>query len=637
MAANIFAEIFTLSKTLASWQNEAIRRLFTKGTLSEADKAEIFQEAQVEYSFLPPLPEPPNLMLRPTDLPTPPQPGQKIKLKGLREAANVNALKSNQHLAVGDQLTIIYGDNASGKSGYARIMKKAFRARAVDPVLPNVYVKASTISPASAIFEIEENGKVRDEKWVDGKDSPACLGRFAVFDGKCARVYISENNQLRFLPYGFDIIGGLAAVTSDIKKRFQELALKTDPKPDALKMLVDDTPTGNVIGSISASTNEEDIKARAVWSDADSGTLITKEVELAKLKANSPQNLRDSLSGRRRQIVTVRDTVERIAGAISEEMVADIKAKVSDLAKFEKAVEAAAKATFEDLEVRGIGGEVWRELLVAAAKFSTKVAYAKQPFPAPEAGSKCVLCLQPLDVTARERLTRFWAFIQEDVSNKRNEAKIALALEAEKLVGVPRQLPKEIEILEETLRAAGSSVFEKAKIFYASVIPRIAAIENAVTTNAWDSISSMPISPTQTCEDEIAAIDMQMKSVVDDAQISSSIAALTAEVAELNARKRLKANLPHVLDHLNALKAVAKANGTANKITTNAISLKAAELQTKFVTDAFRRRVEEELKPLNLPRVKAGIDKKSEKGAQHLEKESEIKSKGRCRHARNSC
>jgi hypothetical protein len=48
--ANIFSEILIWSKQLAPWQNEAIRRLFAKGTLSAADKDDIFKEAvMVEY------------------------------------------------------------------------------------------------------------------------------------------------------------------------------------------------------------------------------------------------------------------------------------------------------------------------------------------------------------------------------------------------------------------------------------------------------------------------------------------------------------------------------------------------------------------------------------------------------------
>ncbi len=613
MATNIFSEILTWSKQLAPWQNEAIRRLFAKGILSSADKEEIFKHAQIEHSLLTPPEKAPDLMLNELDLPAPPVPGEKIKLKGISNATEVNALKANANLSTGDQLTIIYGENGSGKSGYARVMKKAFRARVIDPVLPNVYTKASGI-PASAVFKIEENAVMRDEKWTDGIPSPQCLARFAVFDSKCARVYINENNQLGFLPYGFDIIDGLGAITAEVKKQFQDVAVKSAPKPDALKPLIDTTSIGKMIGTIPSATTAEAIKAKAVWQEADIQTLGEKETSLAKLKAAAPQTLRDALSGRKRQITTVKDSAKSVAETISDAKISEIKAIVADLLKLENAVEVAAKATFGDLNFPGIGGEVWRELLLAAAKYSTTSVSPGKLFPAPEADTKCVLCLQPLDAGARDRLTRFWAFIEDDVSNKRNQAKSALAVETQKLSKLPRKLPKEIEMLEETLRASGSTVFEKATSFYTAATSRIEAIEFAVAKNSWDLIPAEPISLVQDCEGEISGIEKELHAIVDDQKITLTIKTLSDEIAELNARKRLTENLSSVLDHLNALKIEAKAIAASSKITTNGISAKASDLQTKFVTEAFKKKVQDELKPLNLTRVKAGIDKKSEKG-----------------------
>lgn len=583
------------------------------GTLTAADKEELFQMAQIEHGLIPPPDKAPDLMLKPADLPVPPQPGQKIQLKGIRDVENANALKPKQHVVIGGQLTIVYGENASGKSGYARIMKKAFRARAVDPILPNVYTKAATTA-ATAIFEIEEDAKSRDEKWVDGKESPPCLGRFAVFDSKCARVYINDNNQLGFLPYGFDIIDGLGAITGDVKKSFQEMAVKCSPKLDALKLLTNDTATGKFIGAITAATKEDDIRSRAAWGDADTTTLNSKEGSLAKLKANSPQSLRDALIGRKRQLVTVRDAVKSMAEAITEKKLGDIKANIEELVKLEKAVETAAKATFGELNFPGIGGEVWRELLLAAAKYSTTEAFPGHSFPATIEDARCVLCLQPLDGTAQKRLASFWAFIQDDLSSKRDAAKNALALERKSLARLPRQLPNEIQILEETLRATGSTVFEKAKAFFESAVARVGAIEAAIDTNTWDAILAEPASPVQTCDDEIAVIDKELGAIVDDKKVNESIVAFTGEVAELQTKKLLSENLALVVDHLNSLKTVARASAAGNKITTNAVSLKAGELQTIFVTEAFKQRVQDELKPLNLVRVKVGIDKKSEKG-----------------------
>lgn len=156
MSKNIFIELLDWSKELTHWQNEAIRRLFNKRKLLNTDIDEIFEIAKAEYGFSASTKDI-CYLLQATDLPVSDKKYSKVFLKGIRNLVNVNALKNDQRLEIGSQLTIIYGDNASGKSGYARVMKKAFKARSIEPILPNVYTQASSKVKASAIFEIEEN------------------------------------------------------------------------------------------------------------------------------------------------------------------------------------------------------------------------------------------------------------------------------------------------------------------------------------------------------------------------------------------------------------------------------------------------------------------------------------------------
>ena len=53
-----------------------------------------------------------------------------VILKNIRDVQHINILAPNQSLTFrGDGLTVVYGDNGSGKSGYARILKKVCRAR----------------------------------------------------------------------------------------------------------------------------------------------------------------------------------------------------------------------------------------------------------------------------------------------------------------------------------------------------------------------------------------------------------------------------------------------------------------------------------------------------------------------------
>jgi ABC-type hemin transport system ATPase subunit len=47
-------------------------------------------------------------------------------------------LAPNQTITFGPQLTVVYGNNGAGKSGYTRVLKAACRARAAEAILGNV-------------------------------------------------------------------------------------------------------------------------------------------------------------------------------------------------------------------------------------------------------------------------------------------------------------------------------------------------------------------------------------------------------------------------------------------------------------------------------------------------------------------
>jgi hypothetical protein len=66
-----------------------------------------------------------------------------VILRRLRDVQHVNALAADETLSFTRAgLTVVYGDNGSGKSGYARILKQVCRARVgnkSENVLPNIY------------------------------------------------------------------------------------------------------------------------------------------------------------------------------------------------------------------------------------------------------------------------------------------------------------------------------------------------------------------------------------------------------------------------------------------------------------------------------------------------------------------
>lgn len=90
-----------------------------------------------------------------------------VTLKAVRNPEDVNALAPDQTLSFEKKgLTIIYGDNGAGKSGYARVLKHACRARIdsrTQPVMPNVYKQAPGIPRAQLEYAV--NGQNRQTQW----------------------------------------------------------------------------------------------------------------------------------------------------------------------------------------------------------------------------------------------------------------------------------------------------------------------------------------------------------------------------------------------------------------------------------------------------------------------------------------
>ena len=90
-----------------------------------------------------------------------------VLLEAVRDLVGVNALASNQQLTFGaDGLTIVDGDNASGKSGYARLLKHAAGVNVRDDILTDVFSKASSTAQSAVIdYAVGETTPNQQWKW----------------------------------------------------------------------------------------------------------------------------------------------------------------------------------------------------------------------------------------------------------------------------------------------------------------------------------------------------------------------------------------------------------------------------------------------------------------------------------------
>jgi hypothetical protein len=178
---SIIQEIQAWSDDQPVWQGDAMARLFDNGALSETDLEDLFAILKAEHGI-----EDPKKRiakkLSAAQIPAPTVSGDQITLYALKDLANVNKIAEKQRLAFANHgLTVIYGDNGSGKSGYSRVLKRACRARdQKEPIHPNAYLPAGKTAAATATFEVSINGTPQELLWTDAQAAPDPLSSLAV-------------------------------------------------------------------------------------------------------------------------------------------------------------------------------------------------------------------------------------------------------------------------------------------------------------------------------------------------------------------------------------------------------------------------------------------------------------------------
>jgi hypothetical protein len=126
---SILQELLIWANNLPQWQSDAVARVLVKQSLTAEDLDDIYALLKMAHG----IPDPKGRKPKPLtadQIPAPVTASTHIELRAMKNLRHVNAIAENQHLPFGTVgMTVIYGDNGSGKSGYSRVLKRACRAR----------------------------------------------------------------------------------------------------------------------------------------------------------------------------------------------------------------------------------------------------------------------------------------------------------------------------------------------------------------------------------------------------------------------------------------------------------------------------------------------------------------------------
>lgn len=572
-----------------AWICDALRRIATQPTLTESDIEELTDLCKVPHGLCDGAIS--AIPLAATHLATTVNSGP-VCITAVTHVSDVNALAPNETVTFAKNgLTVIYGDNGAGKSGYSRILKRCCRARGSgDAILANALSDAPAGTPTAKLtVAVGENES--ECTWKDGAPGPVELSAISVFDSSAAQVYVSDKTEVRFRPLGLDVLDKLATVCAQVKSRLEEerglLQAQTIAWPEVSR----ETEAGQLLFRLTALTSKEQVDRVTMLSADEQKELATLTDVLTTARNEDPVKKARELNlkaGRLKKLLEELQTLSSTLGLDSLTSLLTIR-KEAETAKV--AADKMAHAFSREIELKGIETPAWRELWEAGRRFSEGFAYPTRPFPHIAEDAKCVLCQQDLNSVAMVRLNKLEEFVrgelQMNARTKQRELETAMAAV---LSWIPGDKTK--DALDD-LATLDSSIFGLVSKFLDEARHCQFTIREGSSPNP---VGAAPIVEVEAIVIGIESRAAEMARAADPTFLKQA----ETRHAELYARNLLTSLRPQIFEQIDRMARINAYERCIKDTDTRGVTSLSASLTKKYVTDALSSAFEKELESLGL-------------------------------------
>jgi len=526
---------------------------------------------------------------------------EELVLTLIKDVSGVNILAPDQELIFNKRMTVIFGENASGKSGYVRVLKRVAGVRSAERVLPNIRLARPGSPHATLGYNL--GGSAHSLAW-NNETGILPFTRIGIFDTRAVSFHLDQDLEYVYVPRDLALFPLVRDSIQAIKDRLTHA--RDEARPSANPFLTHFDRNASIYGrleSLGASTNFDDLQALAAVKPEEAEQVQALRERVDALR---PQAISSQLQAVRGD----KGTIERLRSAATTGK--DFKWKdyddcLSRIAAASAKHRAVTEQAFADTSLPGVLTDSWRDFILAGEAHLEHLERLDYP----AAADHCLYCDQKLGAAATVLVRKYRDYATnthrlEVEKGRRDLQTLAAALLALDLKSLDEQsvAPKSAAPREE---GTASPVFVKGHAF----LQRLLVLQGKVKT-------SEPVEPADLVT--VAAEVVQLSEAAL-AQADTLIADLTKrgeertraydqakkELRELEARITLQRLLPQIRDYINRAKWANQADTIISgplpalqRSLTEASKVASEDLMNQDFTRFFER----ECQALQAPQVK---------------------------------
>ena len=512
-----------------------------------------------------------------------------LVLTKLSDVKNVNALAPKQDIDFNPNLTVFFGENGAGKSGYVRILKTIASVRNAEPILPNVRKPREGAPSASLAYRLGKQAETTIE-WK-GEQGLRPLNRLDVFDSRGLVSHVDEQLTYVYTPGDLALFRLASESLDATRKKLDDERTQRAPKtnPFVERFSKDVSFFAEIVG----------LSAKSKLSGLETISNVTAEEEttLAGLRTNIADLQGGGTADKLRLVRGELALYRRVASALDilDRFDADgYAAELSTRAAAKELQDQEAKEALRSAEIPGVLGENWRAFIDAAEKYAQEIHGAAYP----EKDDACLYCRQPLSEAATSLLKTYRVISTRAGSIEAGVAK-RKAKDASKEIfefGALRLREDLQEHGRTSPKAVPGDLLRLATEFMAQFGILNGQIVSLQAPTAVEATKSAAEQVREGLKTHVQSLEESEKTLsIDGDDRTKKIAELLPQKRELEARMMLRDLLPEIRLHVAALQWVETAGEVSKRIQsvsrslTETLKIASETLVNADFEDCFKR------------------------------------------------